>query len=75
MGCTATRVFFTSRNSGGCSSVCSRFGIPEIGIEVAMVRLCTLRFLERTVARVTVTTLLQRGYSRQRNVGECTAEA
>ena len=40
-----------------------------------MVRLCTLRFLERTVARVTVTTLLQRGYSRQRNVGECTAEA
>ena len=31
-------------------------------------------FLEQTVARVTVTTLLQRGYSGQRNVRECTGE-
>jgi hypothetical protein len=31
-------------------------------------------FPEQTVARVTVTTLLQRGYSGQRNVRECTGE-
>ena len=65
---------FTSRTSVACSSlVRSRFGILEMGSRSLRAALHH-GFLEQTVARVTVTTLLQRGYSGQRNVRECTGE-
>jgi hypothetical protein len=73
-----------SRGTGGSNSVCSTdesvanstFGagfLPRYEIPVA--RALYHRFLERIVARVPVTALLQRGYTVRDNVRECTDEA